>query len=61
MSSFAYGGRGSAARSLLRACLACGLVWTHLLPEHLRTFIDENGTAETKLKLSPPRPEQDLK
>ena len=56
-------GRESAANGPLRACLTCGLVWTHLVPEHLRTFIDENGTAETKLKLSPfrkSRPEQDL-
>jgi hypothetical protein len=46
-----------------RACLMCGLVWTHLLPEDLRTFIDENGTAATKIKLSPFRkshPERDL-
>jgi hypothetical protein len=47
----------------VRACLACGHVWTHLKPEELRTFIDNYGTAETKLKLAPFRkgpPEQDL-
>jgi hypothetical protein len=46
-----------------RACLACGLVWTYLKPEDLRTFIDKHGEAEAKLKLSPFRkgpPEQDL-
>ena len=46
-----------------RACLPCGLVWTYLQPEDLRTFIDKHGDAETKLKLSPFRkgpPEQDL-
>ena len=44
-----------------RACLTCGHVWTHLLPEDLHAYIDENGTAQTKLKLSPFRkapPEQ---
>ena len=45
-----------------RACLTCGLVWTHLRPEELRKFIDNHGNAEAKLKLSPFRkapPEQD--
>ena len=47
----------------VRACLTCGHVWTHLQPEKLRTFIDEHGTAKTKLKLSPFQkspPEKDL-
>jgi hypothetical protein len=46
-----------------RACLACGLVWTHLRPEDLRAFIDQHGNAFAKLDLSPFRkgpPEQDL-
>ena len=45
------------------ACLACGLAWASLNPEELRMFIDNHGTDETKLKLSPFRkapPEQDL-
>ena len=47
----------------IQACLKCGLVWTHLQPEDLRTFIDKHGTAKTKLKLAPFRkapPEQEL-
>ena len=46
-----------------RACLTCGLVWSNLKLEELREYIDNHGTAETKLKLSPFRkapPEQDL-
>jgi len=46
-----------------RACLRCGLVWTHLQPQDLRTFIDKHGNAETKHKLSAFQkgpPEQDL-
>ena len=55
--------RGVSCPEPFRACLACGLVWTHLQPEDLRTFIDKHGKAEAKLKLSPFRkgpPEQDL-
>ena len=47
----------------LRACLACGHVWTHLRPEDLRKLIDKHGTAMIKLKLSAFQkdpPEQDL-
>jgi hypothetical protein len=36
-----------------QACLMCGLVWTRLRPEELRTFIDKYGTDEARLKLSP--------
>ena len=46
-----------------RACLAGGLVWTHLRPEDLRAFIDKYGNAFAKLDLVPFRkgpPEQDL-
>jgi hypothetical protein len=45
------------------ACLACGLVWTHLLPEDLLAWLDKYGNDETKLKLSAfqkGNPEQDL-
>ena len=46
-----------------RACLRCGLVWTYLQPEDLRTFIDKHGKPRTKFKLSPFQkgdPDQDL-
>jgi hypothetical protein len=46
-----------------RACLRCGLVWTHLQPEDLRTFIDKHGNAEARRQLSAFQkgpPEQDL-
>ncbi len=55
--------RGLSCPEPFRACLTCGLVWTHLQPEDLRTFIDKYGDTETKLKLSPSQkgyPEQDL-
>ena len=60
---FRLWGRGVSCPEPLRACLTCGLVWTYLQPEDLRTFIDKHGKAETKLKLSPFQkgdPEQDL-
>ena len=60
---FRLWGWGVSCPEPFRACLTCGLVWTHLQPEDLRTFIDKHGNAETKLKLSPFRkapPEQDL-
>ena len=63
MRSFRFWGRGVSCPEPFRACLACGLVWTHLQPEDLRAFIDKHGNAEAKLKLSPFRkgpPEQDL-
>jgi hypothetical protein len=55
--------RGVSCPEPFRACLRCGLVWTYLQPEDLRTLIDKHGDAETKLKLSPFQkgsPEQDL-
>ena len=63
MRIFRFRGRGVACPEPLRACLACGLVWTHLRPEDLRGFIAKHGKAEAKLKLSPFRkgpPKQDL-
>src|SRR5262249_17366851 len=60
---FRLWGRGVPCPEPFRACLTCGLVWTYLQPEDLRTFIDKYGNAETKLKLSPFKkgdPEQDL-
>ena len=46
-----------------RACLTCGLAWTHLRPKELRQFIEKYGDAEAKLDLSPFRkapPDRDL-
>jgi hypothetical protein len=63
MRIFRFWGWGVVRPEPFRACLACGLVWTHLQPEDLRAFIDKHGKAEAKLKLSPFRkgpPEQDL-
>ena len=63
MRIFRFWGQGVACPEPFRACLACGLVWTHLQPEDLRAFIDKHGKTEAKLKLSPFRkgpPEQDL-
>jgi hypothetical protein len=34
------------------ACLACGLVWTHVDPERLRTVLRDAGTAETRERLA---------
>jgi hypothetical protein len=55
--------RGVSCPEPFRACLRCGLVWTHLQPEDLRTFIAKHGNAETKHPLSAFQknpPEQDL-
>jgi len=63
MPLFRWSGSAPSCSKEFRACLSCGLVWTHLRPEELRTFIDKHGTAKLKLKLSPFRkapPEQDL-
>ena len=51
-SIFVYGGRGSIVLSPSGRAFKCGLVWTHLQPEDLRTFIDKHGNAEAKRKLS---------
>ncbi len=61
-SVFAYRG-GHLLAEPFRACLMCGLVWTYLEPEELRTFVNEHGSAKTKIKLSSVKkghPEQDL-
>jgi hypothetical protein len=34
------------------ACTACGLVWTHVDPERLRTVLRDAGTAETHEQLA---------
>ena len=63
MRIFRFWGQGVSCPEPFRACLACGLVWTHLQPEDLRAFIEKHGKDEAKLKLSPFRkghPEQDL-
>ena len=44
-------GAGVSCPEPFRACLACGLVWTHLRPEDLRAFIDKHGNAVAKLDL----------
>ena len=33
------------------ACTACGLVWTHVDPERLRTVLREAGTESTRRRL----------
>jgi hypothetical protein len=34
------------------ACLTCGLVWTHVDADRLRTVLREAGTAETRRQLA---------
>jgi hypothetical protein len=34
------------------ACLACGLVWTHVDTDRLRTVLRDAGTAETRRRLA---------
>ncbi|MFL5575685.1 MAG: hypothetical protein ACJ79S_06955 [Gemmatimonadaceae bacterium] len=34
------------------ACTACGLVWTHVDPERLRTVLREAGTAATRARFA---------
>ncbi len=60
---FRLSGRAPSCAEPFRACLLCGLVWTYLEPEELRTFVNEHGSAKTKIKLSSVKkghPEQDL-
>ena len=61
--NFRLWGWGVSCPEPFRACLRCGLVWTYLQPEDLRRFIDQHGTAQTKLQLSSFQkgdPDQDL-
>jgi hypothetical protein len=34
-----------------QGCLKCGLIWSHVSPDELRTIIEEQGTEEAKSRL----------
>src|SRR4051794_1727324 len=50
---FRWSGRSPRCSEDVRACLACGLVWTHLDPAEFRAFIDKHGTDGMRLNLAP--------
>ena len=39
----------------VRACFECGLVWSGLKPEELRSFVTRYGNDEARAKLAPSR------
>lgn len=45
--------RGVPIQQRFNVCLSCGLVWSSVSPEAVRTLLEKHGTKEAKALLSP--------